>query len=122
MIIALIEFTSLDLFLILGSCVPVMIGIIVLAGVYPCMKGAESSFLPLKIIFHKNGHMESISKSFHWVKTTDNVEQVLDYGAWYEIKFVPSEKNFRFVCQKDLLVKGTIEDFEKMFEGKLIRK
>ena len=121
-IIVLIGVPTLNLAVILGICIPIMIAYPTAIGLYPLTKGAESSILPSKIVFHENGHMESISKSFHWVKMVDNVAQVIDWGAWYEIKFIPSEKNPRFICQKDLLTVGTIEDFEKLFEGKLIRK
>ena len=27
-----------------------------------------------------------------------------------------------FVCQKDLLIEGSLEEFEKLFEGKIQRK
>ena len=95
---------------------------LLVTAVRPFMKGEQSTVLPSKIVIHANGHMESISKSFHWVKMVEEVEQVLDCGAWYQINFIRREKNGYFFCQKDLLSMGTIEDFEKLFEGKIVRK
>lgn|GEM_PF-2504130 len=64
------------------------------------------------------------------LKTISDVRKVIDYGEWYEIVFYgrkngyyADEKNLLYcICQKDLIVTGTIEDFEKLFEGKIIRK
>lgn len=47
----------------------------------------------------------------------ENVESVVDYGSYYVIK------NPRYIfCQKDLLTQGTLEDFEKLFADKIVRK
>ena len=102
--------------------IPAVICIIAVVGIRPFLNIEQSTVLPSKIVIHANGHMESISKSFHWVKMVEDVEQVLDCGEWYQINFVPGEKNEYFICQKDLIILGNIEDFEKLFEGKLVRK
>ena len=107
---------------ILYVIVPFVVCTLLVTAVRPFMKGEQSTVLPSKIVIHANGHMESISKSFHWVKMVEEVEQVLDCGAWYQINFIRREKNGYFFCQKDLLTLGTIEDFEKLFEGKIVRK
>ena len=39
-------------------------------------------------------------------------------GTWYKIKF-NLKFNMYFVCQKDLLVEGTLEEFEEIFKDKL---
>lgn len=51
-----------------------------------------------------------------------NVKKVLDYGDWYQIIFKFPHKSFRFLCQKNLITEGTIEDFETLFKGKIVRK
>lgn len=48
----------------------------------------------------------------------EDINTVYDYGEYYQLW----EAGDLFVCQKDLLVQGTIEEFEKIFEGKIIRK
>lgn len=115
----LLEFLGLW---ILYLIIPAMLCIIAMVGIRPFMKNEMNNVLPSKIVIHANGHMESITSSFHWVKMVEDVEKVLDYGEWYQINFVPGEKNECFICQKDLIILGTIEDFEKLFEGKLVRK
>lgn len=56
-------------------------------------------------------------------RSLSKVEYIYDCGDWYVFKFSEGP-NFppRFVCQKNLIVEGTIEEFEKMFEGKIVRK
>lgn len=52
---------------------------------------------------------------------TLNVKKVIDYGDFYDIVFcVPRWRNC--VCQKDLITQGTIEEFEQLFEDKIVRK
>ena len=45
--------------------------------------------------------------------------QIVDYGEWYYLVFDYGDKDLYFVCQKDLLTGGTIEEFENIFEGKI---
>ena len=44
-----------------------------------------------------------------------------DFGEYYEIVFPFGKVSDKFVCQKNLLTKGTLEEFEALFAGKLIR-
>ena len=57
----------------------------------------------------------------YYSKDILDVKKVLDYGSFYYIKFY-----FRDIipclCQKDLIVKGTIEEFEELFADRLVRK
>ena len=52
----------------------------------------------------------------------DSVKRVVDYGEWYDFVFYYSDRDLYFVCQKSLLTKGTLEEFEALFEGKIVRK
>jgi len=47
------------------------------------------------------------------------VKKVIDYGKWYVIVF--NTIGTGFPCPKDLLVDGTLEQFEKMFAGKIVQ-
>ncbi len=53
-------------------------------------------------------------------KLISDVKIVNDYGEFYELIF-PWEKgiNNHFICQKDLLTKGSLDEFEALFEGKI---
>ena len=50
------------------------------------------------------------------------VKAVYDYGNFYEI--IPKNIfNFSvFICQKDLLADGSLEEFEALFDGKITQK
>ena len=50
-----------------------------------------------------------------------DVKQVLDNGEYYEIIFRFGQISSRFICQKNLLKRGTLRDFEKLFKGKIVR-
>lgn len=52
----------------------------------------------------------------------EEVEKILDYGSFFDIKIYSPTKIFNCICQKDLIVEGTIEKFEKLFEDKIVRK
>lgn len=49
----------------------------------------------------------------------DDVKEVRDYGEFYYLMFPFGKYSYRFVCQKDLLTQGTLEDFEALFDGKI---
>ena len=50
------------------------------------------------------------------------VKTAYDYGEFYFLSFPMGKKSCNFVCQKDLLTQGTLEEFEKLFDGKIVRK
>ena len=49
-----------------------------------------------------------------------DVETVEDYGDWYCFAFANGPSPF-YVCQKKFAVGNTIEEFEKLFEGKIVK-
>ena len=65
-----------------------------------------------------------ISKGSNFYYETDIswVTKILDYEDWYYIKFNFLYKNQTYICQKNLLIEGSIEDFENLFKGKIVRK
>ena len=46
------------------------------------------------------------------------IEKILDYGNFYHLIFEPVPDSY-YVLQKDLMVKGTIEEFENCFKDKI---
>ena len=54
-------------------------------------------------------------------KPISSVKKVIDAGEWYYLVFKWSGTNTNFVCQKNLLQQGTLEEFEALFEGKIAR-
>ena len=55
-------------------------------------------------------------------KSINDVKKVIDFGDGYLICFSRFEITNAWLCQKDLLVQGSIDDFERLFEGKIVRK
>ena len=54
-------------------------------------------------------------------KSLKKVRKVIDYGKFYLLKLSFPQIG-GYICQKDLLIQGTIEEFETIFEGKIVRK
>ena len=50
------------------------------------------------------------------------IKKILDFGSYYVFCFSFPFLSKSFLCQKDLLTAGTIEQFEKFFEGKIVKK
>ncbi len=44
-----------------------------------------------------------------------------DFGEYYVLIFRDSGNFSQIICQKDLLTNGTIEQFEELFDGKIVR-
>ncbi len=92
--------------------------------VYPLIfKDKGNNVLPTRVYVDIENH-EIVSESEHFCygKNISLVEQVIDMGEWYRIVFCLNEGNVRFVCQKSLLTQGTLEEFEALFEGKIVRQ
>lgn len=70
------------------------------------------------IITQISNHQNGVTQHYKMSK----VKKVVDYGRYYYIFLYRLDPSKGIVCQKDLLINGTIEEFEKLFEGKIIRK
>ena len=90
------------------------------AGKKPAKK-AFGRIMPQSVII-ADDLLESEGKEFHCTRTLSQVKKVIDRGEWYHIYFYYPYKNPRFICQKDLIKEGTIEEFEAMFADKMERK
>lgn len=89
-----------------------------------CMPPRKSSYgliFPSLIQIKDSGEMYVTGEKFYCKQSISQVKLVEDHGEWYHIVFRYPYTNPRFVCQKNLLTKGTIEEFERIFEGKIIR-
>lgn len=77
--------------------------------------------LPKKVIINE-GIITSVSVKTTISKNITQVKAVRDYGKFYHIVFPEIYIDAVFVCQKNLLSKGTIEEFEFLFKDKLTRR
>ena len=75
-----------------------------------------------KIIEIEDEFISGNSENNYFCKRLETVKCIIDVGDWYVFDFFFPHKNRYFVCQKDLLVEGSIEEFESLFKGKIKRK
>lgn len=52
----------------------------------------------------------------------EDVKKVVDFGEFYKIIFCFPKKTYDCICQKNLVTKGSIEDFEEIFSELIVRK
>ena len=76
---------------------------------------------PIKILIYES-YIQSIGKKISEIRELNEITKIVDFGDWYHVFFAFPNRSETFVIQKDLIVKGTIQDFEKMFEDKIVRK
>ena len=101
--------------------IPCLIFGVVISGM-PANKKYYDNILPSSVYLSNDGNIVSSSPKFKYIKPISRVKRVIDYGEWYHIFFDFKYRNGQFVCQKNLIVTGSIEEFEKLFDGKIIRK
>ena len=77
--------------------------------------------LPQKVIIDEDNSIDVEWIDYSVSKSINDVKIIFDFGENYLIKFKIPKGRVVF-CQKDLLVEGTIEEFEELFQGKIIRK
>ena len=79
-------------------------------------KKEKEKITPQKV-YIENDMIVSKSNAAVDTRFMKDVKEVRDYGEFYY--FVFKAYSYRFVCQKDLLTQGTIEEFENLFAGKI---
>lgn len=97
---------------------------VILSCLVPYIKSEQKNMLvslPLKVVIDEDGSIEAEWSDYSMVKSTEEVRKILDYGECYLIKFKIPYGRAVFL-QKDLIKGGTIEDFEKLFQEKIIKK
>ena len=50
----------------------------------------------------------------------EGIKGVRDFGEYYVLIFRGSGNFSQIICQKALLTNGTIEQFEELFDGKIV--
>lgn len=104
-----------------------LIGIII-ALIFPffvllSLKTKETSYaMPNLIQINDEKELIVKCKNMQFKKNIDEIKCVYDYGKWYLLKTKKFTYVTKFVLQKDLITVGTIEEFEKLFEDKIIKK
>ena len=99
---------------------PILIVMALLAGLPP-NKNSYDLIMPSSVaIYFEKGILISQSNKFYHEQSIDEIKYIVDYGEWYHIFFF--NRNGRFICQKKLICQGTLEDFEQLFDGKIVKR
>lgn len=86
----------------------------------PNSKKSQKELLP-KRIFTDGEQIVCLADKYEENKYIDDVKEVRDFGEFYELVFPFGKVSDKFICQKSLLTQGTLEEFEALFEGKIVR-
>lgn len=118
-IVSIFMSIQVDLIYILGTLI--CIGIII-AGYIVKPKGKLlDDLLTCRVrIYEKSIILESL-KAYSELKS-DDVTKIIDYGNFYKICFCFPHSGALYPCQKNLITQGSIEEFETLFEGLIIKR
>lgn len=78
----------------------------------------KNTMLP-KRIFTDGEMITCIAEKYADNKMLSDVKQVYEYDEYYNLVVRGGSGFFMYVCQKDLIEKGTLAEFEALFEGKI---
>lgn len=84
-------------------------------------KEAEANYFPKQIHIYKDT-LVCKGENFEYERELSFVESVVDYGEFYQILFDIEHECDKFICQKNLITQGSLDDFEQLFNGKIERK
>lgn len=87
----------------------------------PKRKKEKIKYTPYRV-YIEDGYITCCTKVQTEIKSLEDVKLVYDFGEWYSFVFPVGKKSNNFICQKNLLVKGTLEEFESIFRNKLVDK
>ncbi len=76
--------------------------------------------LPTQITI-ADGRIDKVSILESKNNPISEIETVVDYGEWYQIYFNIGFRNNYIICQKDLILKGTLEENEGLLGDKIVR-
>ena len=103
------------LYAMLGALAFVVIILLIPKG-----KKEHISMLP-KRIYTDGEYIVCVADRYTDSKFIRDVKKVIDHGEYYELCFPFGKVSEKFICQKSLLAKGTLQDFEALFEGKITK-
>ena len=86
----------------------------------PPSKKVQKSFVPQRIYINLDN--EEIIHECEKMKRShslQSIKSIIDYGEWYYFEFDFTNRDIYYICQKDLLTQGTLEDFEILFSRKI---
>lgn len=101
----------------------VPLALLVGCSLLPPGKDSQKSFVPKRIYVDiEEGEIVHECEKLKRSHSIKSVKSITDYGEWYYFEFEFGDRDMYFICQKDLIARGTIEEFENLFQGKIIKK
>lgn len=88
---------------------------------FPLGEKTLDMIIPKKIIITNNMIINE-GNNFKSTRNVSDIKKIIDYGDYFQIYFKWPKKTYKFLCQKNLIVEGTINDFEEKFKNKIIKK
>ena len=86
----------------------------------PYSKKEAASIWEYKIrINSENVTAHNITEDIRYRTPVEKIRKVEDMGEYYLLRYALIDC---FICQKDLLTSGSLEELERIFEGKIKRK
>ena len=89
-------------------------------GAMPAPKKDWHKLFATTVVINED-ELENEGEGWSNVRKIEDVDKVWDYGDWYYITFT-FPKNRSFICQKDLLKEGTLDEFERIFDSTIVKK
>lgn len=87
----------------------------------PKSKKEKLAMTPKKIYVEEE-HIICVTEQYVESRLINDVKKVINNPEFYELVFPFGKVSDKFICQKCLLTKGSLEDFESLFQGKIIKK
>ncbi len=105
---------------------PILIWLFAFAGIplivmIPKGKKEKIQITP-KRIYVEDEYIVCVADRYTESRLVSEVKTVRDFGEFYEMIFPFGRISDKFICQKSLLTKGSIQDFEALFSGKIVNK
>lgn len=97
---------------------PIIVGIILIGVRIPKSEKEKENITPRKIYIEDDSIVCVTNKQTER-RFVKDVKEVLDCKTYYELVFKFGKLSANYICQKDLLTTGTLEEFEALFEGKI---
>ena len=97
-----------------------IIGGSLLLTMIPKSKRERTSIKPKKIVVDQD-YIVCVADKYTETRGISDVKIVKDFGEFYELCFPFGKVSDKFICQKSLLTRGSIREFEALFEGKITR-
>ena len=99
----------------------IIIPALILFSVVPTPKKKRDTICPTEISINDETVIIH-GETFHQEREISQLKRIIDFGDCYKMEFVFPHKSFSCLCQKNLMVKGTLEEFEERFADIIVRK